>query len=59
MRSAIYFTLRDQKRGSGQMEHQNQNYFKEIYTPFYCFGSNRIESFQDWRIRGGNKARLD
>jgi hypothetical protein len=46
MRSATDFTLRDQKRGSGQVEHQNQNYFKEIYTPFYCFGSNRIESFQ-------------
>ena len=59
MRSAADFALRDKKGGSDQVEHQNQNYFKEIYTPFYCFGSNRIESFQDWRIRGGNKVRLD
>ncbi len=46
MRSAADFALRDKKGGSDQVEHQNQNYFKEIYTPFYCFGSNRIESFQ-------------
>ncbi len=41
MRTTTYFTLSDQKRSSSQVERKNQNYFKVIYTPFYCFGLNR------------------
>jgi hypothetical protein len=43
MRTATYFALRDQKRGSGQVEQKNQNYFKGIYTPFYYLGQTELK----------------
>jgi hypothetical protein len=55
MRIAIYFPIRDQKRGSSQVERKNQNYFKGIYTSllrvhvvwqFYIYETDITRIFQ-------------
>jgi hypothetical protein len=46
MRGATDFALRDQKRGSGPVEQENQNYFKCFYILLCHIKSNKIDIFQ-------------
>jgi hypothetical protein len=46
MRGATDFALGDQKRGSGQVEQENQNYFKSFYILLCHIKSNKIDIFQ-------------
>jgi hypothetical protein len=50
MRGATVFALRDQKRGSGPVEQENQNYFKFFYISLCHIRSNKINIFQKQNI---------